>query len=130
MIGALGDHCRRTGQEVPETECEILACAYKSLARCYADTAREIEESTGRTYRRIHIIGGGCQDRLLNRLTAEYTGKEVYTGPVEATAIGNLLAQMLRAGAFEDLPGARDAVLRSFAVEKVAAVTQEKAAPQ
>lgn len=122
MIGALGDHCRRTGQEVPETECEILACAYKSLARCYADTAREIEESSGRSYRRIHIIGGGCQDRLLNRLTAEYTGKEVYTGPVEATAIGNLLAQMLRAGAFEDLPRARDAVLRSFAVEKV--VTQ------
>ncbi|MDR1935110.1 MAG: rhamnulokinase [Candidatus Accumulibacter sp.] len=119
MIEAIQDHCRDTGQEIPETECEILACAYQSLARCYADTAHEIEALTGKEYRRIHIIGGGCQDGLLNRLTAQCTGKDVYSGPVEATAIGNLLVQMLRAGSLADLPTARETVRRSFAVEKV-----------
>ncbi|BBO85583.1 rhamnulokinase [Desulfosarcina ovata subsp. sediminis] len=119
MVTAVKAYCARTGQDVPETECEILACTYKSLARCYAETASEIEALTGKAYRRIHIIGGGCRDGLLNRLTAQYTGKDVYAGPVEATAIGNLLVQMLRAGSIADLPEARDAVRRSFAVEKV-----------
>ncbi|BBO92618.1 hypothetical protein DSCOOX_57980 [Desulfosarcina ovata subsp. ovata] len=119
MITAVKAYCARTGQDVPETECEILACTYKSLASCYAETASEIEALTGKAYRRIHIIGGGCRDGLLNRLTSQYTGKDVYAGPVEATAIGNLLVQMLRAGSIADLPEARDAVRRSFAVEKV-----------
>ena len=63
--------------------------------------------------------GGGCQDRFLNRLLTETTGKEVYAGPVEATAIGNLMAQMLRDKLFEDLKEARQVVAKSFDVKRI-----------
>lgn len=119
MIKALQDYCEKTGQEKPETECELLYCVYKSLANCYAETVSEIEEVTGRSYDTIHVVGGGCQDRFLNRLLVETTGKEVYAGPVEATAIGNLMAQMLRDKLFEDLKEARQVVAKSFDVKRI-----------
>ncbi len=119
MIKALQDYCEKTGQEKPETECELLYCVYKSLANCYAETVSEIEEVTGRSYDTIHVVGGGCQDRFLNRLLTETTGKEVYAGPVEATAIGNLMAQMLRDKLFEDLKEARQVVAKSFDVKRI-----------
>jgi len=119
MIQAVQEYCERTQQEKPTTECEILYCIYNSLAKCYGDTVAEIEEVTSRTFTRIHVMGGGCQDRLLNRLMAEYTGKDVYAGPVEATAIGNLMAQMLKTKEFADLMEAREVVARSFDVKKV-----------
>lgn len=120
MTRALQAYCERTGQEKPETECELLYCVYHSLARCYAETVRELEEITGRTYPTIHIVGGGCQDRFLNHLLVELTGKAVYAGPVEATAIGNLMAQMLKDHMFRDLPEARSVVAKSFDVRRVA----------
>lgn len=119
MIHALQEYCERTKQEKPETECEILACVYQSLAKCYADTVSEIEAITGKRYSRIHIIGGGSQDVYLNQLTAQYTGKDVYTGPVEATALGNILVQMLRTKEFDDLSEARATIQRSFNIKKV-----------
>lgn len=119
MIKALQDYCEKTGQEKPETECELLYCVYKSLANCYAKTVAEIEEVTGRTYDTIHVVGGGCQDKFLDRLLVETTGKEVYAGPVEATAIGNIMAQMLRDKVFEDLKEARQVVAKSFDVKRI-----------
>lgn len=119
MIKALQDYCEKTGQEKPETECELLYCVYKSLANCYAKTVAEIEEVTGRTYDTIHVVGGGCQDKFLDRLLVETTGKEVYIGPVEATAIGNIMAQMLRDKVFEDLKEARQVVAKSFDVKRI-----------
>ncbi|WP_122630641.1 rhamnulokinase [Lucifera butyrica] len=119
MIRAVQEYCERTGQEKPETECELLYCVYNSLAKCYAATVAEIEGVTGKEYPRIHVVGGGCQDHFLNKLTAEYTGKEVYAGPVEATALGNLVAQMLKSQAFADLVEARETIARSFNVKKV-----------
>lgn len=119
MIGALQEYCRRTGQEEPETECELLYCVYNSLAVCYQKTVQEIERITHRVYRRIHVVGGGCQDRFLNRLLAERTGKEVYAGPVEGTAIGNIMAQMLKDGSYGDLPEARRNIAKSFDVKEV-----------
>ena len=119
MIGAIKDYCREHGQEVPETEGEILYCVYMSLARCYAQTVAEIEELTGKTYSRIHVVGGGCQDKFLNALLATETGKEVYAGPIEATAVGNLMAQMLKDNCFADLHEARQVVAKSFAVSPV-----------
>ena len=119
MIKAVQDYCERTGQEKPETECELLYCIYCSLARCYAQTVEEIEEVTGKTYECIHVVGGGCQDQFLNALIATETGKEVYAGPVEATALGNLMAQMLKDGIFKDLAEARQAVAKSFDVKRV-----------
>lgn len=119
MIKALQDYCEKTGQEKPETECELLYCVYKSLANCYAKTVAEIEEVTGRIYDTIHVVGGGCQDKFLDRLLVETTGKEVYAGPVEATAIGNIMAQMLRDKVFEDLKEARQVVAKSFDVKRI-----------
>ena len=119
MIKALQDYCEQTGQEKPETECELLYCVYRSLAKCYAKTVAEIETVTGRTYDTIHVVGGGCQDKFLDRLLVEVTGKEVYAGPVEATAIGNIMAQMLRDNVFEDLKEARQVVAKSFDVKRV-----------
>jgi len=73
---------------------DVISAVYHGLARCYAQTAREIEQITGQRYSKIHIIGGGSGDSYLNELTAQYSGKTVLAGPKEATAIGNLLAQM------------------------------------
>lgn len=118
MIQAVKDYCARTNQEIPETEGEILYCIYNSLAKCYADTVKEIENITHKTYSKIHIVGGGCQDIFLNRLTAKYTGKDVYAGPIEATAIGNIVCQMLKEKDFTDLVEARETIAKSFDVHK------------
>lgn len=118
MIQAVKDYCAKTNQEIPETEGEILYCIYNSLAKCYADTVKEIEDITHKTYNKIHIVGGGCQDIFLNRLTAKYTGKDVYAGPIEATAIGNIICQMLKEKDFADLVEARETIAKSFDVRK------------
>lgn len=119
MTKALRDYCAKTNQEVPETQCELLYCVYCSLARCYAQTVVEIEEVTGKKYNKIHVVGGGCQDQFLNALIATETGKEVFAGPVEATALGNLMAQMLKDNVFEDLSDARRTVAKSFDVKPI-----------
>lgn len=122
MREALQMYCRRTGQEVPETECELLYCVYHSLAKCYAETVAEIEEVTGKRFAQIHVVGGGCQDSFLNGLLQKHTGKNVYAGPVEATAIGNLMVQMLKDDVFEDLSEARQMVAKSFDVKAITPV--------
>lgn len=119
MVKAVQDYCERTGQEKPETECEILYCVYNSLAQCYKKTVEEIEEITGKTYSHINVVGGGCQDKFLNALMASATGKPVYAGPIEATALGNLMAQMLKDERFKDLNEARSVVAKSFDVKLV-----------
>jgi rhamnulokinase len=79
---------------------------------------KELEKLTGIVYPVIHIIGGGSKDEYLNKLTAGLTGKTVYAGPVEATAIGNILVQMLSKGGLETLARARDYVYRSFEIKE------------
>jgi len=91
---------------------ELMKCVYVSLADCYAKQIAKLSELTGKTYTSLNIVGGGCQDRFLNALTADTTGLEVFTGPVEGTAIGNLIVQMIAAGEFEDLAAARAAIER------------------
>lgn len=108
---------RESGEEVPETAGALAAVIYNSLAQCYGETVKELEKITGKTYPAIHIVGGGSNADYLNRLTAEHTGKTVYAGPGEATAIGNLLAQMIGAGEFSGLAEARAAVYRSFEIK-------------
>ncbi|MBQ7496353.1 MAG: rhamnulokinase, partial [Selenomonas sp.] len=119
MVEAIKEYCRQHDQEVPETEGELLYCVYMSLARCYAQTVAEIEEVTGKTYDTIHVVGGGCQDRFLNAMLVMETGKRVFAGPVEGTALGNLMAQMLKDGVFADLSEARKVVAKSFDVSEV-----------
>ena len=116
MIKAVQVFCRRTGQQVPETVGEISSVIYNSLAKCYGDTVKEIEEITGKKYSTIYVVGGGSNAGYLNELTAKYTGKKVSAGPSEATAIGNVIGQMLHDGVFKDLPEARTCVRESFDV--------------
>ena len=116
MMKAVQDFCRRSGMQVPETAGEVAAVIYNSLAACYRDTVEELEAITGKHYSSIHVVGGGSNAEYLNQLTANRTGRTVYAGPGEATAIGNLLAQMLAAGEFKDLKSAREGVYRSFAI--------------
>lgn len=114
MIKAVQDFCSRTGQQVPETVGEISSVIYNSLAKCYGDTVQEIEEITEKKYSTIYVVGGGSNAGYLNELTAKYTGKKVSAGPSEATAIGNVIVQMLHDGIFKDLPEARTCVRESF----------------
>ena len=108
--------CRESGQQVPEGIAEVASVIYNSLAKCYAQTIRELEGITGQKYDRIHIVGGGANADYLNRLTAQATGVTVYAGPTEATAVGNLAAQMLAVGELKDLKDARACVFRSFPI--------------
>ena len=109
--------CAESGQPVPETPGEIASVIYNSLAKCYADTIEEIQEMTGKTYDSISIVGGGSNAVYLNELTAKYTGRTVFAGPTEATAIGNVMVQMMATGELSDLAAARDCVFDSFAVQ-------------
>lgn len=119
MIQAIRDECARTGQPIPETVGEIMQCVYTSLSICYRDAILNLEKLTGKKYTSINIVGGGCQDGYLNERTARATGLPVYAGPVEGTAIGNLIVQMIEAGEYENLQAARDAVRASFEIKEV-----------
>lgn len=119
MIRKIKDYCRRTGQQVPDSIGEVMQCVYRSLAKCYTESIRQLERLTGKTYTSIHIVGGGCQDMYLNQMTAQATGLPVYAGPVEGTALGNLIVQMIYKGEFADLRHAREAIKNSFDIKEV-----------
>ena len=119
MINAVKDYCAKTNQQIPETVGEIALCVYASLAKCYKKAVEQIEEITGEKFTSINIVGGGCQNVLLNKLTAKYTGRTVVAGPVEATATGNLLAQMLAAGEIKSLVEGKDLIKKSFEIKEI-----------
>ena len=119
MIDAIKDYCRISGQPVPETVGEIMQCVYLSLSRCYKEAILNLCKLTGKIYTSINIVGGGCQDMYLNEMTAKAVGLPVYAGPVEGTAIGNLIVQFIAAGEFKDLQAARDAIRRSFDIKEI-----------
>lgn len=119
MIQAVKDYCVKTNQPVPETVGEVMQCVYVSLTRRYAEAIRDLQQLTGKTYISINIVGGGCQDGYLNQMTANATGLPVYAGPVEGTAIGNLLVQFIKAGEFDSLQAARDAIRKSFDIPEI-----------
>lgn len=118
MTEEIKTYCRKNGRTVPATVGEIAAVIYQSLAESYADTAREIETLTGKKFTSIHIVGGGSNATYLNQLTAEKTGRTIYAGPGEATAIGNLMAQMIQKGEFAGLQEARKCVYQSFEIKE------------
>ena len=116
MPAALADFCRRTGQPAPEAPGGTVRCALESLALCYRWVLDKLEALTGRRAEVIHIVGGGSQNALLNQFTADACDRPVLAGPVEATAIGNVLVQALGLGVLGSLADARDVVRRSFEV--------------
>lgn len=124
MIDAVKDYCKNHNEKVPDTVGEIMQCVYRSLALCYVETIKSLEKLAGKKYTAINIVGGGCQDKYLNKMIARTTGLPVIAGPVEGTAIGNLLVQMIYAKEFEDLQEARQSILKSFEINKY--ISEEK----
>lgn len=113
MPGRVRDFCRRTGQQVPETVGEVIRCIYESLAMKYRHTFAGIQNSTGKKYECIYVVGGGTKDKFLLGMTADACGVPVSAGPVEATVMGNVSAQLIAAGELKDIADARRAVSRS-----------------
>ena len=117
MIAEVQAACREAGFAVPVTPWEIARVIYRSLAECYRKTILEVESLTGTHYSAINIVGGGSKAGWLNQLVADTTGRTVLAGPGEATAIGNLGAQMIADGVFDSLAQFRKSVFESFGVE-------------
>lgn len=111
-------YCRETKQKVPENIGETASVIYHSLAESYGKTAAELEKLLDKKFEHIYIIGGGANADYLNKLTSRAAEKTVYAGPTEATAIGNLLVQMIGAGIFKDLREARKCVADSFQIKE------------
>ncbi len=118
MIREITAALAESGFESPSFP-ELLACVHHSLADCYANAIRNLETTVGRTFTSVNIVGGGCQNAYLNRLTAKATGLPVYAGPTEGTALGNLMVQMLEQQEFSHVQAARDAIAKSFEIEEV-----------
>jgi len=117
MRDAIASFLTETGQAVPSDRGGFVRCALESLALAYRAVLDDLKRVTGREIRTIHIVGGGAQNRMLSQMTADATGVTVVAGPIEATAIGNVLGQALALGHVEDLAAARALVRRSFSPE-------------
>lgn len=109
--------CVETGQPEPQDRGAIVRCALESLALKYRRTLRGLDGLLGRKTQRLHIIGGGTQNKLLSQMTADACGIEVITGPVEATALGNIGVQAMASGALDSLEALRDMVTVSSPLE-------------
>ena len=116
MPKAFAGFCARTGQQAPEGPGPVVRCAMESLALKYRMVLRTLEGVSGHRVEVLHIVGGGCQNKLLCQFTADACGIPVVAGPVEATAIGNLLTQAMGVGLVKTLADAREVVRRSFEV--------------
>lgn len=119
MPEAIGGYCRETGQEVPDSPGAFVRCALESLALLYRQTRDQIESLTGRKIQRLHVVGGGSKNELLNQFTANALQIPVHAGPVEATAAGNVLIQAIGLGHLPSLDAARAVVRASMPMKVV-----------
>ncbi|MCY9210653.1 rhamnulokinase [Bacillus subtilis] len=117
MIREIQHYCRQTRQKIPRTAGELACCIYSNLAIIYAIAIKELETIIEKPIEQFHIIGGGARNDFLNQLTADMSGKAVHAGPIEATATGNLLMQMIAAKEVKDIKEARQVVRNSFPIK-------------
>lgn len=116
MVGRIQAYCRQTSQPVPESKGEVARCVLESLALRYREALEQMEALSGTAFGGLHMVGGGIQNELLCRFTANALGRPVWTGPVEASAIGNMLLQLIASGHCADLQAARRLVSESFPI--------------
>jgi rhamnulokinase len=116
MPGRLAAYCTRTGQVPPPDEGAVVRCCLESLALKYRWAIDRLEFILGTTIKTIHVVGGGTKNTLLCQFTADACGRPVYAGPVEATAIGNIMMQALARGQLGSMADLRAVVARSFPV--------------
>lgn len=119
MINEVKNCCKDNGLKVPETIGEVMNVVYRSLATLYAKTIKSLEEIINVKFTTLNIVGGGSKDRYLNELAKEYTGKSVFVGPTEGTAVGNLLAQAISSGEIKNLTEGRKTVINSFGIKEI-----------
>jgi rhamnulokinase len=117
MTRRIAEYAKATGQSVPASDGAFVRTCLESLTLAYRETLDALEKVTGEKISILHIVGGGCKNRLLNQMVADATGKTVITGPIEATAIGNILVQAAGLGLIEGLGGIRQVVRASFQPE-------------
>jgi len=108
------EYCEETGQPIPFETADLFRVIFESLALKYNWVVEQLSAATGRQIDRIHIVGGGSQNELLCQMTANASKREVVAGPVEATAIGNIVIQAIASGELRDLAEARELIARSF----------------
>ncbi len=119
MMQRLADYAKETGQPFPgastrEERAALFRAVLTSLALAYRRTFEKLEACTGRSFDRVHVVGGGCQNELLCQLTADALAKPVHAGPAEATAAGNLLCQALGVGILRDTAEIREVSAASY----------------
>jgi rhamnulokinase len=114
MPTRIREYCEETGQPVPLETATLFRVIFESLALKYTWVVEQLSAVTGQQIDRIHIVGGGSQNELLCQMTANASKREVVAGPVEATAIGNIVIQAIASGELRDLPEARELIARSF----------------
>ncbi len=107
MPAAIAEFCRHTGQPIPESEGAIVRCALESLVLRYRLTLGYLEQVVGHPFSTIHMVGGGVQNRMLCQFTADACGRPVVAGPVEATALGNVMMQAIGSGRLSSIVEAR-----------------------
>ncbi len=117
------EYCEKTNQPVPESIGAIVRCIYESLALKYRFAIKQIEENTGKNFDVLHLLGGGTKDSFLCQMTADSLGIPVIAGPTEATAIGNIMLQLIALGEIKDISTARRIIRES---EKVTIYTPQE----
>ena len=118
MPAAIRNACILSGQPAPETVGQVIRCCLESLAVRYRATLEDLERLVGCPLERIHVVGGGSQNRLLCQLTADACERPVVAGPVEAAALGNVMVQAIATGQLADISQGRSAVGASVNVER------------
>ncbi len=121
-------YCKKTGQRAPENVGEIVRCILDSLALKYRNTVESIAAFMPEKPTAIHVVGGGCQDKLLCSLTSDACGLPVYAGPIEATAIGNISMQAIAAGELKDVSEARELIARSIELDTYEPTASDRSA--
>lgn len=118
MPEKIREYCKRTGQTVPENDGTLVRCIYESLAMKYKFALRGISENTGREFEVLHLLGGGTKDPLLCQMTADSLGIPVVAGPAEATAIGNIMLQLIALGDIKDVDDGREIIRAQESVKQ------------
>lgn len=120
MLEAINAFCERNGQEKPENDAQVIRLIFESLALRYRQVLEDLDRIATHPIERLHIIGGGSKNRLLNQLTANAIGRKVVAGPSEATAIGNVMIQAMAAGVVSSLQEMRSIIHASVETEEFA----------
>lgn len=119
------EFCKRTNQPIPETVGETMRCVYESLALKYRQSLEQISKETGKTLEVLHILGGGTKAELLCQMAADCCGIPVEAGPVEATALGNMILQLKALGAVSDLEEGKKLVAQAEEIKEYRPVDTE-----